>query len=88
MQIQIPDEQYDKLTLRATAAGYEDVAALIAAMAEESTVDPRGTLSQSELRESVAKLKQADASIDAGKGIEAEEALRRIALKHGLQIDA
>ncbi len=86
MQIDIPQEQYDKLTDLANAAGYADVVAFMVALAAESAQDPRGPLGEQELRESVARLKQADASIDAGEGIEAEEAFRRVAEKYAMQI--
>lgn len=88
MQIDIPQDQYDLLTRQAVAAGFPDVPAFIAALAGDFTEDPRGPLSEEELSKSVARLKQADASIDAGEGIEAEEAFRRIAAKHGLQINS
>ena len=50
-------------------------------------LSPRGPLSDAQLNESVARLRAADASIDAGKGIEASEALKRIAAGHGFAID-
>lgn len=83
MEISIPDDQYEKLNERAVAAGYADVPTLIEALAIEPIDDPRGPLSKQALRESVAELEIADASIDAGHGIEAEEVFRRIAAKHG-----
>ena len=84
--IQIPDDQFQLLTARAQAAGYADVPALISALAGEPFEDPRGPLSEEELQRSVAELEAADAEIDAGKGIEADEAFRRIADKHGFTL--
>lgn len=47
-------------------------------------VDPRGPLSEAQLAESVARLKSADADIDAGNGMEIIAAFEAIARKNGL----
>lgn len=83
MEINIPDDQYERLNERAVAAGYADVPTLIAALAVEPINDPRGPLGEQALRQSVAELEAADASIDAGHGIDAEEVFRRIAAERG-----
>lgn len=84
MEIVIPDEQYEKLAERAVAVGYTDVPSLIEALACEPIADPRGVLDEEALQQSVSKLEAADASIEAGLGVDAEEALHRVAAKHGL----
>lgn len=84
MEIVIPDEQYEKLTERAVAAGYADVPSLIEALAIEPIDDPRGVLNEEALQQSVTELEAAEASIEAGLGIDAEEALHRVAERHGL----
>lgn len=85
--IQIPDEQYEKLTIVAQAAGYDDVPALIKAIAEEPTDDPRGPLSEEELRESVAMIERGNTEIENGGGMDAEAVFRKVADKHGFTID-
>ncbi len=50
------------------------------------TEDPCGPLFEEQLRESVARLERADASIDAGRGIDVEDAFRSIAEKHGFDL--
>jgi hypothetical protein len=87
MEINIPDEKFQKLTERAHAEGYPNAAAFIESLAEESVLDPRRPLSDAQLSESVAQLRAADASIDAGQGLEASEALRRITAGHRFAID-
>ncbi len=84
--IQLPDDQYQKLTVVAQAAGYEDVPAFIRALADEPTEDPRGPLTEKELRESVAMIERGNAEIAAGGGMDAEEAFGKIAKKHGFSI--
>lgn len=86
MDISIPDDQYEKLAERAVAAGYADLSSFFEALAGEPLDDPRGPLSEQALRQSVAELDAADASIDAGKGVDAEQALMQIAEKHDLKI--
>lgn len=81
--IQLSDDQFQQLEVRAHAAGYTDIAALLSALAGEPFEDPRGQLTDQQLRQSVAELEAADAQIDAGQGIDADEAFRRIADKHG-----
>jgi hypothetical protein len=87
MEIIIPDDKFKKLTARARAEGYPDATALIESLAEEPAWDPRGALSNEQLNESVAELRASDVSINAGRGIEADEALRQIAAGHGFAID-
>lgn len=82
--IPITDDQYAKLANVAKAAGYEDIPAFIGALANEPTSDPRGPLSEKELHESVAMIERGNAEIEAGGGMEAEEAFRKLAEKHGL----
>ncbi len=82
--IPLSDDQYKKLTIVAKAAGYEDVPAFIGALANEPSPDPRGPLSEKELLESAAMIERGNAEIEAGGGMDAEEAFRKIAEKHGL----
>ncbi len=84
--IQLPDAQYQKLTVVAQAASYEDVPAFIRALADEPTEDPRGPLTDKELRESVAMIERGNAEIAAGGGMDAEEAFGKVAKKHGFSI--
>ncbi len=84
--IQIPDDQFEKLTTVVQAAGYVDVSAFIHAMADEPTEDPRGPLSEEELRESIAMIERGNAEIEAGGGMDAEEAFQKIGEKHGFKL--
>jgi len=63
-----------------------NVPAFIRALADESTEDPCGPLTEKELRESVAMIERGNAEIAAGDGIDAEEAFGKIAKKHGFSI--
>jgi len=84
MQIDIPDDQFKKLTERVQAAGYADVPAFISALAAEPfDDDPRGPMTEEQLRQSVAELEAADATIDAGGGRDAREALLELGREFG-----
>lgn len=87
MQIELSNELYDMLAHKATVAGYESVPAFVEALAKEPTHDPRGDLTEQQLAESVVRLRAAEAAIDAGQGIDGEEAMRRIGKKHGFLSD-
>ncbi len=84
--MQIPDEQYEKLTVVAHAAGYEDVPAFMKALADEPTEDPRGPLSETELAASLEMIRKSEEDIAAGRTQDMREGLRQIAEKHGLTI--
>ena len=84
--IQLPDDQYQYLAKRALAEGYADVDAFISAMVGEPFEDPRGKLSEDELRKSVAELEAADASIDAGGGHDAKEAFLKLGREFGFEM--
>jgi len=87
MQIDIPQDQFDKLSERAVAAGFGSVPAFLQALANSPVVDPRGTeLSEQQLRESVAMIERGNSQIDVGEGVDLDDALRKIAEKHGFQV--
>ena len=85
--IQIPDDQFEKLAAAAQAAGYDDVPALISAIAGEPIEDPRGELSEEELRESMEMIRRGEEDIGAGRTQPLREALEEIAQKSGLKIN-
>lgn len=87
MDISISDDQYEKLNQKAIAAGYDDAVAFIAALAGEPTGDPRGPLSDKELRESVAALEQSREDVAAGRSRDFKDALQDIADHHELKIN-
>lgn len=87
MDIPISEDQYQKLNQRAIAAGYDDAIAFIHALAEEPAEDPRGTLTDEELRESIAALEQGREDVAAGRSRDLREALQDIADNHGLKIN-
>lgn len=82
MQIEIPQSEQDILARQATAAGYDDVERYVTEQVRALVYQP----SPEEIAENVAKLESADASIDAGQGIDAEDAFRSIAEKHGFKL--
>ena len=83
---QIPDEQFQKLTIVALAAGYEDVPALIASLAEEAVDDPLGTVSAEQLQQSLAQCNRSMAEFDAGRGQDAEEAFLNLGRERGYDL--
>jgi hypothetical protein len=86
MQINIPQEQYDKLAELANAAGHVDVSAFIAALAAEATADPRGPMSDEELRMSAAECERGIAEIEAGGGRDFREAMIEIGRERGFSL--
>ena len=84
--IQLPDDQYQYLAKRAHAEGYANVDAFISALVGEPFEDPRGNLTEEELRQSVAELEAADASIDAGGGHDAQDAFIKLGREFGFEI--
>ena len=83
--IQIPDDQYQYLAQRAQAEGFADVDAFVSALVGEPFVDPRGELTEAQLRQSVEELNAADASIDAGGGRDAKEAFLELGREFGFE---
>lgn len=84
--IQLPDEQFQRLSVLAHAAGYQDVSAFIASIADESIDDPRRTLSEEKLRENVLVMERGEKEIDAGGGHDMKAAIIEIAGKCDLDI--
>ena len=84
--IQISDDQFEKLAAVAQAAGYDDVPALISAIAGEPIEDPRGPLSEEELAASLEMIRQSEADIAAGRTRDMREALLEIGKKHGFDL--
>jgi len=85
MEIIIPNEQVEKLTEVAVAAGFADASALIDAIAEEPTEDPRGLLSETELRESAADCVRIHEQMKTGAERDAHEALGQLGKKLGFK---
>lgn len=83
--IQIPDDQYARLTERAAAEGYADVTAFIVSLAGVQEPDPRGPLSEVDLQESVSQLNAAEAEIEVNGGRDAMEALLEIGQELGFK---
>ncbi len=82
MQIKIPQSEQDILARQATAAGYDNVERYVTEQVRALVYQP----TPEEVAENVAKLERADASIDAGRGIDAEDTFRLIADKHGFKL--
>jgi predicted transcriptional regulator len=90
MQVELSAAQSERLANLAGAAGYSDVAAFaadeLAALADGFRASALQPLSAAELDASVATLQRGLTEIEAGNGVDARDALRRIADKHGLSI--
>ncbi|WP_148075035.1 hypothetical protein [Bythopirellula goksoeyrii] len=86
MQIDISQDDYDRLAKHADAAGYADVPAFISALASEPIEDPRGILSDEDLRVSISECEKAHADIQAGGGRDFREAILEIGRKFGFEL--
>jgi len=82
MQIEIPQSEQEILVRQAVAAGYDNVERYVTEQVRALVYQP----TVEDIAENVARLERADASIDAGRGIDAEEALHSIATKHGFKL--
>ena len=82
-EIQLSEDQYDKLMQHAVAAGYADVSAFLGALAHEPHIDPRGELSDQELRESAAECDGALEELKSNGGRDLREGLLEIGSKRG-----
>lgn len=83
MQIDISTAHYEGLARHAAAAGYGNVEAFIAALAAEPTADPRGPLSDDDLRRSAAECDQGIAAIEAGAGRDLRQAMLDLGRERG-----
>lgn len=84
--IEIPDEQFTKLSDQAAAAGFEDVAEYIQSLAAEAAFDPRSGMMEVELRQSAAECRQINERMKAAGGRDAREALAKLGQKYGLKM--
>lgn len=84
MEIHLPDEKFEKLQVHAQAAGYKDVQGLLDALIGEPTTDPRGRLSQEELRESAAACDAIAEAMESGHEHDAKQALGDLGAELGL----
>jgi len=83
--IQLPDAQYLQLHEHALAAGYDSAEAFVRALAGEPTTDPRGDLSEAELRQSAAECQSIHEQMLRGAGHDAKEALFEVGNEFGLK---
>jgi hypothetical protein len=83
VQIEIPSEHYERLSRHATAAGFASVESFIVALADEPTADPRGVLTEDDLRQSAADCERGIAEIEAGGGQDLSHALHEIGRRRG-----
>lgn len=83
MQIDIPNDDYQKLVSKATAAGYDDVAAFVIALAGDQLRDPRGELDDAQLRASAAECEERHADVQAGRGRDFREAMLQLGRERG-----
>lgn len=86
MEINLPPAEQESISRHAQAAGYDDVTLFVtdhvrALATELAAYDPNAE----QLEESVERLQRADASIDAGGGVEAEKVFRETADRYGLK---
>jgi hypothetical protein len=83
--IELHDAQYLQLHEHALAAGYDSAEAFVRALAEEPTADPRGNLSEDELRQSAAECRHVYEQMRAGAPRDAKEALFELGDEFGLK---
>lgn len=84
--IEIPDEQFTKLTEQAAAAGFEDVAEYVQSLAADAAFDPRCGMTDEDLRQSAAECRLINERMKAVGGHEAREALAELGRKYGLKM--
>jgi len=82
MQIDIPQSEQVLLARQATAAGFDNVERYVTEHVRALVYQPTAD----EIAENLARLERADASIDAGHGIDVEYAFQSIAAKHGFNL--
>lgn len=80
--IELPDDEFERLEHVAQKAGYTDVSAFIRSLVAQ----PTAGLSQAELADSLDMLRESDADIQAGRTEDLRDALLQIAAKYDLQI--
>jgi len=84
--IELPDDQFRRLTAVAHAAGFDDVPGFIASFADDPIQDPRGTITDQQLRDNVAVMNLGDTDIATNGGIDMKEAILEIADKYDLDM--
>ncbi len=91
MQIDLPTADQVTLAALATEAGYDSVehyvTEYLVEFAQHHAVANLPPLSEQEIRASLAMCDQGMAEARAGKGKDFQEALGRIASKHGLNLE-
>jgi hypothetical protein len=85
MQIELTAERYARLTLRAAEAGFANVEEFIVALADDAGFDPRGGMTDGELRQSAAECAEIHDRMAGGQEHDAREALAGLGKKYGLQ---
>ncbi len=81
--IHIPDEKYQLLSEQAAAAGFENVAAYVEALAEDAAFDARCGMSDKELRQSAADCNRINERMKVEGGRDAHEALTELGHRFG-----
>ncbi len=85
-KIQFPDDQYQRRSALAQAAGDPDVSAFIAAGIGVPCKGPRGTLVDDHRRVHVAMIPHGEPAVVSSEGQNMKTAIVNIAGKHGLNI--
>lgn len=86
MYVEFSQDVYNQLQERAAAAGFADVASFVVALVEDMATDPRGSLSDEELRDSIAACERGESQIKAGQCHDMREALLQIGRDFGLEL--
>lgn len=81
--IQMPDDQFKKLSEQAAAAGFTDIAAYIKTLVDEAAFDARCGMSDDEIRQSAEECRRIHAEMKAGAGRDANEAFTELGRKFG-----
>jgi len=89
---QIPDEQYQKLTTAALAAGYDDVLAFISSLADDAAVlqsvpCSEVEMSKAEIAASETMIRCGEGDLAAGRTQDIREALLALGEKRGYSLE-
>ncbi len=87
MPTPIPDEQYQKLTTAALAAGYDDVSAFISSLADDAAEVRSESLGEAEVAASESRICRGEEDLAAGRTQEMQAALLALGEKRGYSLE-
>ncbi len=84
--IELPDDQFAKLSEQASAAGFINVATYLQSLADEAAFDLKCGMTDEELRQSAAECDRINEEMKEGGGHDAREALSELGKKFGFKM--